>query len=274
MTAFADVPHASPITLQRMLQDVPLMTLGACALMLLGVPFLLAMALDTREILGINPWIKPTKFAASLALYMLTLSWFAYLIPVRIRESRGFQIYVGVVIACIFAEMIWIGGAAFAGTTSHFNVGSPLMAAAYSAMGVAAVTLTSASLVWGWIIWRNARGRFSRLVAASLIMTFVLTLPVAGYMSGHGSHFVGAATSDAGGLWLMGWSREVGDLRVAHFFATHTMQIVPVVYALLLWLAGARLPKGTGSGLIGAFSVFTIATFVQALDGKPFLGAL
>lgn len=274
MTTLTATPLAAPITLTRMMHDAPATTRAALALIFLSLPFFGALALDVRTIADLNPWIKPLKFSASLALYLLTLSWFAYLLPDRIRQDRRFRIYVMVVLSCIALEMLWIAGAAFVGTTSHFNVSTPFWAASYTLMGLAAVTLTSASLVWGWIIWRNQRGRFSRLVAASLVMTFVLTLPTAGYLSAHGSHFVGTAMSDAGGLWPFGWSREIGDLRVAHFFATHTMQIVPLAYAILLWLAGARLPKGTGTGLTAAFSVFTLATFLQALDGKPFLGAL
>ena len=72
--------------------------------------------------------------------------------------------------------------------------------------------------------------------------------------------------------WLTGWSREVGDLRVPHFFATHTMQIVPLV-----WFAIAMVrtpPQGAGLVLTGLALAVTTATFVQALRGAPFLAAL
>ena len=31
---------------------------------------------DTRQILGINPWIKPMKFMTSIAIFLWTVAWF------------------------------------------------------------------------------------------------------------------------------------------------------------------------------------------------------
>lgn len=272
MTAMADTPATlwhNP--LDTMLQNAPGLARAGIAMALLVPPLLLAQMIDIRAFNGINVWIKPTKFALSLSLYLLTLAYFAYLLPPGFMRRRWVQVYHGVVLFCIAAEMVWIGGAAMFGVGSHFNTSSVLMGTIYGLMGVFAVTLTSATLVHGVTIWRHRQDRFARLVAASLVLTFVLTVPTAGYLSSAPGHHVGEAISDAGGMWLMGWSREVGDLRVAHFFATHAMQIVPFVMAILLWLAGARLPRGTGLALCAGFAILTIATFLQAINGQPFL---
>jgi hypothetical protein len=97
---------------------------------------------------------------------------------------------------------------------------------------------------------------------------------VAGYMSGTGSHFVGGAHSDAGGLAPMGWARDGGDLRVAHFFATHAMHFIPV-FGLV---ASRMLPTGHGRIAVFAFTGLFIAlvghAFIEALSGRPFLGML
>jgi hypothetical protein len=40
--------------------------------------FLIALGLfmvDTREVMGINPWIKPMKFMASISIYLVTIAW-------------------------------------------------------------------------------------------------------------------------------------------------------------------------------------------------------
>jgi hypothetical protein len=99
----------------------------------------------------------------------------------------------------------------------------------------------------------------------------VLSVVFAGYMSNSGSHFVGAAASDAGGLAVMGWSREVGDLRVAHFLGTHAMHAVP----LAGFVAGRVLPPRPAVwatwGFAALWVALSAAVFAQALAGRPLL---
>jgi hypothetical protein len=107
-----------------------------------------------------------------------------------------------------------------------------------------------------------------------LVLTFGLTLVLAGTLSQNGSHFVGGSGSDAGGLWLMGWSRDGGDLRVAHFFGTHALHAVPLAGLLAgRWLA-PRPARAVTWAVATAWTALCIATFVQALGGKPFLPML
>src|SRR5262249_17865462 len=68
---------------------------------------------------------------------------------------------------------------------------------------------------------------FRLSVGLGLVLTFFLTVAVAGYMVNNGGHFVGSQSTVAPGAPLMGWARDRGDLRVAHFFATHAMHFVP-----------------------------------------------
>jgi hypothetical protein len=89
-------------------------------------------------------------------------------------------------------------------------------------------------------------------------------------MSANGSHWVTAAHTDAGGLAFFGWTRTGGDTRVPHFFGVHAMQILPVAG----WLVAARRPRATGLVWLATATMLavTIATAVQALAGRPFLG--
>ena len=174
--------------------------------------------------------------------------------------------------------MAWTLGAAALGTASHFNDSSPVAAGLYTLMGVLAVTLTSASLVYGITILRDRNSRldpvFRLSVGIGLIATFVLTVVVAGHMSNNGSHFVGGDHSDAGGLAPMGWARDGGDLRVAHFFATHAMHFIPVIG----FVASRLLPANQGRLAVFCFAGLFVAlvgyTFVQALSGQAFLEML
>jgi hypothetical protein len=237
-------------------------------------PTLFAAAVDSREFLGVDNWVKPLKFEIALGIYTLSLAFFARFLPAGTASSRTYRIYVAAIAFAVVIEQVWIGGAAMLGTNSHFNP-SPFGQIVYSVMGAAAVLLTSASTVYAVAIARNRDTGLSSVVKEGVVVGLALVLPLtlltAGTMSGLGSHFVGGSGSDAGGLPLMGWSRDGGDLRVAHFFATHALHFVPAFALASAWLFGRkrRLPLRL---FIVAFTAFVLFTFVQALMGRPFIG--
>jgi hypothetical protein len=84
-------------------------------------------------------------------------------------------------------------------------------------------------------------------------------------MDGHLVGQAGGAT-----VPLMGWAREAGDLRVAHFFATHAMHFVPVFAVASAVAVGEtrRLPVRL---FAFAFAAFTLLTLAQAIAGRPLL---
>lgn len=256
----------------------PLFAGAALCLLALMAPTLFAMALDQRTFQDINVWIKPFKFQVALTVYLATLAWFAGWLPASITASRWHRIFSTIIVLAISAEMLWVLGAAALGTASHFNKSSPVGSGLYALMGVLAVVLTSASLVYGIAFLRDRNSRLDPVIRLSvgigLIATFVLTVVVAGYMSSNGSHFVGGAHSDANGLAPMGWARDGGDLRVAHFFATHAMHFIPVFG----FIAGRLLPTGQGRaavfGFAGLFVVLVGYVFAAALSGRAFLAML
>ena len=262
----------------ELFQRHPLFAGTALCLLVLMAPTLFAMALDQRTFLDINVWIKPFKFQVALTIYLITLAWFAGWLPARVAASRWHRIFSIVIVLAISAEMIWILGASALGVASHFNDSSALAIALYATMGVLAITLTSASLVYGIAILRDRDSRldpvFRLSIGIGLIATFVLTVAVAGYMSGNGSHFVGGAHSDAGGLTPMGWARDGGDLRVAHFFATHGMHFIPVAGFLFSRVLPARQGRLAVLGFAGLLVTLVAYTFVEALSGRAFLAML
>ncbi len=242
---------------------------------LTAIPLLAAAMIDTRVFLDAPVWQKPLQFHLALSVYILTLAWFARFMPSGMT-SRAWRIYAGVVSFCILAELVWVGGAASYATASHFNTDNAIMGAIYGLMGLFAVILTSASAVMGVAIWRNANTGLAPAlhlsIAVGLILTFVLTLIAAGTMSSMPDHHIGSPVTGAA-LPILGWSREVGDLRVAHFFATHALHVIPVVGLLATWAlpAIARLLVWTASA---AFAALVGATLWQALQGLPFLAWL
>jgi hypothetical protein len=249
----------------RIWRDAPAFTGLALFIALTAIPLLAAAMIDTRLFLDAPVWQKPLQFHLALSVYILTLAFFARYLPVGMT-TRRWRIYAGVVCFCILAELVWVGGAATYGTASHFNVDDVVMGTIYGLMGLFAVILTSASLVMGIAIWRNpATGLPPALhlgIAIGLILTFILTLIAAGTMSSMPGHLVGTPVTGAK-LPIVGWSREVGDLRAAHFFATHALHVVPLAgfsgSRTVVWVAAA------------AFTALTLGIFALGLMGQPLI---
>lgn len=254
---------------------------------LLMVPVLLfalaGLVFDPRTITGAPAWLKPAKFAVSISLYTLTLTWIFGYLPdwPRLRAWTGWTTAVVMVIeiACIALQ-------ATRGTASHFNVSTPRDMAIFAVMGTAILIAWAASIaiavalfrqrfddsVMGWairigvlitILGAAAGGVMTRPTDEQLAQArLTQRMPVSG------AHTVGAP--DGGpGLPGTGWSLEHGDLRVPHFFGLHAMQILP----LLAWVwrpkrAAAIIAAGA------AYGAFFLMSLVQALTGNPLLGGL
>ncbi|MEM9798334.1 MAG: hypothetical protein AAF919_17715 [Pseudomonadota bacterium] len=244
-----------PTPPSRLLRDAPLLTRTGAVLALLAIVLALATLTDPRVIDGEPIFLKPLKFAVALSAYTLTLAWAARFLPSRIRTARWMRPYLRIVVACIAAEQAWITGAAILGLRSHYNEAQPLMMALYPIMGVAATLLTSATLVFGWHILRHGWGEVERAVGWSFLATFALTIPIAYSLTG--SPVTGS------GLPPFGWTLQPGDLRPAHFMATHAMQIVPLAALALSQLR--PLPFGTGAVLTAGWAALTLSAAVYGL---------
>jgi len=267
MTATRSIPAPS-----RLWTDAPAFTALALLIALAAVPLFAAMALDPRMHGGESIWLKPLKFHLALLVYLVTLAFFARWMTLPQRDSRLWRGFVAVVCACVMAELVWIGGAAALGTGSHFNQSDAVWRTLYSLMGVAAVTLTAASLVMGLAIARNpATGlapAFRLSVVLGLVLTFVLTVVTAGYMASTTGHHVGVPVTGAR-VPLMGWSREVGDLRVAHFLATHALHALPVAGWFAARLAGDGIGRMAVWMAAAGYTLLVLGTFAQAIAGQP-----
>jgi hypothetical protein len=246
----------------------------ACLLL----PLALAFVWDDRQINDINIWVKPIKFFVSMILYWWTLAWFFGYVPRRTQSTVAgrFVVYAPIVIGSL--ELLWLVAAAVAGVPSHFNRTSMLWQMAYLAAGVGALVLLLAVLVQGILIARQREIAIAPALRHSLVLgsllAFAGTLVCAGYLASQPGHWVGAVTTDANGLPILGWSRTGGDLRVAHFWALHSMQALP----LFGWLAARALARHRPLASVcvvwlaaGLYAAFTLSTFAQALRGEPFL---
>jgi hypothetical protein len=88
------------------------------------------LAIDPRTVTGAPVWMKPAKFAASIAVYGATLTWL--LSFVRDRRPVLVAVVSWVTTILLGGELAIIAFQAARGTTSHFNNASPFDAALFS----------------------------------------------------------------------------------------------------------------------------------------------
>ena len=69
---------------------------------------------------------------------------------------------------------------------------------------------------------------------------------------------------------MLGWARDGGDLRVAHFFATHAMHFVPAVGFVAARTLAERAARWTVVTAALGVVILVAYAFVEALMGLPF----
>jgi hypothetical protein len=156
---------------------------------------------------------------------------------------------------------------------SHFNEATPFHALMYGLMGVGASTLMAAIALVGIVAWLDPGallGKGARLgIGLGFLLTAILTSWVAGELAGNGGRYIGMPSDPHARLPFLGWSREVGDLRPAHFLALHAMQLLPAAGYAIDRLGASERPLWIGAI---AYALLTSSIFAQALRGVPLIG--
>jgi hypothetical protein len=234
----------------------------------LFVVFATASFLDPTQILGVNRWLKPMKFAISIAIFAVTMAW----ILSYLEQSRRAVSVISRIIAITMAgEMILITMQAGRGVRSHFNQDSWFDAMVFTAMGLLILTNTiAAGYAWFLFLRRPTGIAGAHLSGVRLgLFVFVLASLIGAVMAARGAHGVGVR--DGGpGLPIVNWSTTGGDLRVAHFVGMHALQALP----LLGWMLERRRTSGARHWVQLTALVLTAATTLlalQALAGRSLL---
>lgn len=228
-----------------------------------GIVSIIMTQASGTTVLGINAWIKPMKFSFSIWIFCWTMGWFlAYL-----NNERRVRIYTWVVVIVMIIEQVIITWQAANGRLSHFNTTTPFYRSLFIIMGVAIATLTAWTGVIGYYFFKQKQFDIPMPYVWGIrlgIMLFVIFSFEGGIMATQLSHTVGAP--DGGpGLPIVNWSKQHGDLRVAHFIGIHSLQILP--------LFGYFIAKSNRSVQLLATGYFmlTIFLFIQALQKIPLL---
>ena len=274
----------NPALLNWLKTSQPIWYYSAIVFFLAMIAFFCLAQLDSTTFQGVSTWAKPFKFALSLGVYLGTLCIFANYIPTAYLTSRRGRLLVWMPVIISAAELFYIAFKAATGEASHFNTTSTLSSALYSLMGIGAVCLVAVLLWMSALIVRhnNLSEPIVFSIVVGLILTFILGGGFGAYLGAQSSHWVGNATTDAAGLAFFKWSREVGDLRVAHFFGMHAMHAIPLFAYLLVQASnhiGFKAPPARVNHInkvlviafACAYTAFTYVTFIQAVQGQPFI---
>lgn len=228
---------------------------------------------DSTQILGINRWIKPMKFASSIAIFAWTAAIYLYFLRGYEKSSRRIS---AVVIATMVGEMVLIIMQTARGTTSHFNHTTPFNDAVFGAMGLM-IAINTLAIIYLTYLYFRARFDLPKAVVWGMrlgLILFLLASFEGGYMSAQIGHAVGVADGGAG-LPVVNWSTTGGDLRIAHFVGMHALQAIPLFALMLVWIekrfAAVRAIVWTLVFALVYFAAFSLV-LVQALKGKPLLG--
>jgi hypothetical protein len=73
---------------RRLWQTSPELIATAALMLLVLAGALVGLAVDPTVITGVPAWLKPAKFAVSIAIYAVTLAWIFTFIPAWTRTRR------------------------------------------------------------------------------------------------------------------------------------------------------------------------------------------
>jgi hypothetical protein len=239
----------------------------------LFISLIIVSAIDHRQLLGVNLWIKPLKFAISIAIYCMSWPLFLQYLPFG-RLKRRFARFTTFALSF---EMLAIGSQAAKGELSHYNQSGIYNQVVFALMGLVIVSQTFLALYVGirfFAVKADQLGTAARVnttwispallwsIRLGIIMSCFFALE-GGVMASRLSHTVGAA--DGGqGLPILNWSRVAGDLRIAHFMGMHALQVIP----LFTVLTGVK--KARPAILFSAcYFILVSLLLVNALMGRP-----
>jgi hypothetical protein len=213
---------------------------------------LVGLVVDDRILVGAPIWLKPLKFAVSIAVYGITWAWLISLLKIGKRLALRVSVVLAVV---LFLEQVLIVMQVVRGRGSHFNVLTPFDAAVFGIMGVSIAVLWTGTLILTVLVLRTPFAdratswalRIGGVVSlAGIGMGALMTSPTSSQRASMGDGtfkgVIGAHTvgrEDGGPVMAVtGWSTTGGDLRVPHFIGMHALQVLPLLVLVLTLLAG------------------------------------
>ena len=209
-----------------------------------------------------NAWHKPLKFALSIGIYAWTMALYCSYLN---NFNKG--LFNWSIIFLLGFEIVYIALQAHKGQLSHFNVSTPMYAALYSLMALAASLVTIYTAYVGILFFTQNFPLLPEYYVWAIrlgIIIFVIFSFEGFVMGSRLSHTIGG--KDGGpGIAFLNWSTKFGDPRVAHFIGMHALQIIPLLSYYLFKNVKAVYVLSI------LYALLAIYTLLQALKGKPLI---
>ena len=227
----------------------------------MAIVCLILMPLEETQILGVNRWLKPFKFYASVGIMILTIAWLMY----YLNNQKKVRTWSWI----IFITMLFENGIIFIQavrkTSSHFNYTSALNGILFSIMGILIMIFTIIIILVCIEFFRQKQFSIPDGYIWGIrlgLLFFIIFSIEGGMMVGLLKHTIGGSDGSPG-LPLVNWSKQYGDLRIAHFVGLHSLQVLP--------LFGNNFAKTKSQTIIFSVLYFLIAAalFFQAMKGIP-----
>jgi len=222
------------------------LTLLAFIFLAAMIPAAVALLFDTRELRGVNIWIKPLKFLASIALFCFSTAWFIGLLPEAKRRTPAIRFVVMTIVGAGLFEIIYIVLKAALGQASHYNFSDQLHINMYTLMGIGATLLCVTQGVLAIQISRYGRTDIDPVWRMAVVRGLWLTLILG---AGVGALLGSLQPPDGAGLPITGW-HAARDLRPAHFLGMHAQQLLPLLGVMLVARPTAEAKRALNLGVI------------------------
>ncbi len=222
--------------------------------------FLILTKITTTQVHGVNAWFKPFKFAFSVFSFSWAMAWYCSYLP-----DFNIKPFNWTIIILLGFEVSYIAIQAGKGQLSHFNISTSFYSSLYTLMGLAAALVTIYTAYVGFLFFTQSFPTLPNYYVWAIrlgILIFVIFSFEGFLMGSRMNHNVGALNENSN-WFIVGWSKTVGDLRVAHFIGMHALQVLPFISFYIFKNTKATIIISLLYGLLATF------TLVQALQGKP-----
>ncbi|NCS93115.1 MAG: hypothetical protein GW761_04865 [Leptospira sp.] len=246
---------------------------------------LIGLFVDDRILQHSPIWLKPLKFAISSILFSTTLVIF-----LKYLSHSKFIVWANLTIAWMLnLELAIIYLQAFRGRLSHFNYTSleDMILFQIMAFGIVTVWISFAAYIYNFFQLDARKNPMIHAIRLSIVITFV-SMSMAFAMTNPSSQDIDKIIANKGTIGLTigshsvaekdpsklmpitKWARTGGDLRIAHFFGLHAIQILPLLTLLLTRIKfnySIILTFIYTSAII--YLALVVYLLLQALSGKP-----